>query len=85
MGEIGIDISAQFSKSIPDVPASEVDLVVTLCAEEVCPVFLGRAARPHWGLPDPAAVGGSEGERLEAFRQVRDELRRRLRLLLAPA
>jgi arsenate reductase len=55
-----------------------VDAVVTLCAEEVCPVFLGSALRVHWGLPDPAAASGDEAARLRAFQGVRDELRRRL-------
>jgi arsenate reductase len=41
-------------------------------------VFLGKATRLHWGLPDPAAVSGSDAERLDAFRKVRDELRRRI-------
>ncbi len=79
MAEIGIDIGGQHSKSVDDVPTADVDVVVTLCAEEVCPVFLGAALRAHWGLPDPAAAQGSDEARLESFRRVRDELRRRLR------
>lgn len=78
--EIGIDISGQRSKGVDEIGAS-VDAVVTLCAEEVCPVWLGAAERVHWGLPDPAAVEGPEARRLEAFREVRDELVRRLRVL----
>ena len=58
-----------------------VDAVITLCAEEVCPVLLGKAVRVHWGLPDPAGVTGTEETRLNAFRSVRDELRRRLKVL----
>ncbi len=61
-----------------DVPPGDVDAVVTLCAEEVCPVFLGKALRVHWGLPDPAAAPGTDDEKLKASRDVRDELRRRL-------
>lgn len=76
--EVGIDISAHRSKGVEEIDAS-VDAVVTLCAEEVCPVWLGSAHRVHWGLPDPAAVDG-EG-RLQAFRNVRDELRRRLEMV----
>lgn len=75
--EIGLDIRDQRSKSVEDV-AGPVDVVVTLCAEEVCPVWLGGGVRLHWPLPDPAAVDGSDEARLEAFRRVRDELRRRL-------
>ncbi len=55
-----------------------VDAVVTLCAEEACPVWLGDALRVHWGLPDPAAADGSAQDRLQAFRATRDELARRL-------
>ena len=51
---------------------------ITLCGEEECPVFLGKARRLHWGLPDPAGVGGSDADRADAFRRTRDELRRRL-------
>jgi protein-tyrosine-phosphatase len=76
LDEIGIDISSHHSKLVDDIDADTVDTVITLCAEEVCPAFLGSARRLHWGLPDPAAVEGSG--RLDAFRATRDELRRRL-------
>jgi len=79
--EIGIDISGHRSKHVSDVPATAVDTVITLCDEEECPVFLGDARRVHWGLPDPAAAGGSESERLDAFRRARDELRGRIAVL----
>jgi arsenate reductase len=80
--EIGIDISGQRSKAVAEIPASEVDTVITLCAEEECPVFLGKARRLHWGLPDPVAVVGSEVEILSAFRKIRDELSRRIAAFL---
>ena len=78
LAEIGIDISSHRSKHVDEIPAGQVDVVITLCAEEECPLFLGQAERLHWGLPDPAAVEGSPEQRLEAFRAVRDELSRRL-------
>ncbi|MGW8268136.1 MAG: arsenate reductase/protein-tyrosine-phosphatase family protein [Longimicrobiales bacterium] len=77
LAEIGIDATSQSSKGVDEVEG-EVDAVVTLCAEEVCPAWLGKALRVHWGLPDPAGVTGGEEARLQAFRDVRDELRRRL-------
>lgn len=76
--EIGIDISGHTSKSVADLDASTVDAVITLCAEEVCPVFARPVAKFHWGLPDPVAGG------LPAFRAVRDELKLRLGALFAP-
>ena len=81
--EIDIDISHHRSKGVEEIPAAEVDTVVTLCGEEECPLFLGKATRLHWGLPDPAAVQGSEQDRLNAFRATRDEIRRRLEALFA--
>jgi arsenate reductase len=81
--EINVDISKQWSKSVDDVPTGEIDLVITLCAEEVCPTFPGEPQRLHWPLKDPA---GSEDvpheQRLEAFRKTRDELSGRIRTLL---
>src|SRR5437870_4130533 len=52
--EAGIDISAHRSKSVADLDAASFNTIVTLCAEEVCPVVPGRVARLHWPLPDPA-------------------------------
>ena len=79
--EVGIDISGQRSKSVDEIDAASVAAVVTLCAEEVCPVFLGKALRLHWGLPDPAKATGDDEARLGAFRAVRDELFRRMKLM----
>jgi len=78
--EIGIDISGHRSKELESIDAGSVDAVITLCAEQVCPVFLGNAYRLHWGLPDPADVTGSEEIRRDAYRSVRDELLRRLKV-----
>jgi protein-tyrosine-phosphatase len=64
--EIGIDISDHRSKSVSEIPSSEVDTVITLCGEEECQVFLGKVQRLHWGLSDPAAVTGSDHGKLDA-------------------
>jgi arsenate reductase (thioredoxin) len=80
LSELGIDASRQRSKAMDEVEGP-VDAVVTLCAEEVCPVWLEAAWRVHWGLPDPAAVEGPDDARMDAFRDVRDELVRRLEAL----
>ena len=76
MSELGLDISAQRSKSVDELAGERFDVVVTTCdeAKEACPLFPSAARMLHWGLPDPAAVEGDEPTRLSAFRQVRDEL-----------
>lgn len=76
MAERGIDISAAASKSVDTIDPSGVDTVITLCAEEVCPVWPGPIERLHWPLPDPAAASGPE--RSAKFRATRDEIERRL-------
>lgn len=78
LDEVGIDIRGQRSTNADDVDPATVDVAVTLCAEEVCPAFPGRVRRLHWPMPDPAGAPGSEVERLERFRSVRDEIARRL-------
>ena len=76
LNELGIDISPQRSKGVESIEPAGIDLVITLCAEEVCPVFLGRARRLHWPLPDPAAASGDAAP--QRFREVRDELKKRI-------
>jgi len=78
LSEIGVDISGHRPKTVSEIESEKIDTIITLCAEEECPVFAGRARRLHWSLPDPGAVRGTEGERLAAFRHTRDELRFRL-------
>ena len=84
LAEVGIDISGQRSKSVSGIDAASVDLVVTLCAEEVCPVFPKRVRKLHWPLPDPAAEPSPFPHPLDAFRDVRDELARRIAELEPP-
>ena len=81
--EIDMDISRHASRGLDEVERP-VDAVITLCAEEVCPVWLEDAWRAHWGLPDPAEAVGPEHVKLQAFRVVREELSRRLGVVFAP-
>ena len=76
MAELGIDISHHRSKSIEEFLGQEFDYVVTVCdhAKEACPFFPGAKEYLHASFPDPASVEGTEEERLEAFRRVRDEI-----------
>ena len=78
LDEVGIDAGGQRSKSVDAIAPGSVDVVVTLCAEEVCPAFPAAVRRLHWPLPDPAGAAGSDAERLDRFRAVRDEIARRL-------
>jgi arsenate reductase len=82
--ERGLDISAQRPKKISDVPA-EQDFVITLCdaAAQSCPVLPARRERIHWSIPDPASAGKDPRAQLELFREIRDDLERRLRKWLA--
>ncbi len=84
MREIGIDISGHRSKSVDEFIGQELDLVITVCdnAKESCPVFPGGTQRLHWPFEDPAAVTGSEEQRLAAFRSIRDQIQSRIRLFL---
>ncbi len=81
MQELGIDISGHRSKSVAEFAGQAFDIVLTVCdhARETCPVFPGGVRRVHRGFEDPGNVPGSAGQRLDAFRRVRDELRAWLR------
>jgi two-component system, OmpR family, phosphate regulon sensor histidine kinase PhoR len=85
MKEIGIDISAQQSKSLDEVPLDSADLVVTLCGEaaESCPTLSRPVEHLHWPIPDPALAQGDEEYVLQMFRQVRDEIRTQVQKLLS--
>jgi len=81
MREAGIDITGHRSKHVDEFQEQDFDYVITVCdnARETCPVFFGKAEKLHHDFEDPAAVTGSEGQRLSVFRRVRDELRAYLR------
>jgi arsenate reductase len=83
LAEQGIDASGHASKSVEEIDPASVELVITLCAEEVCPLFLGKAERLHWPLPDPASDDPAlTVDDLRArFRAGRDEIRSRLETL----
>jgi arsenate reductase len=77
MNELGIDISGHRSKHVDEFDRQHFDYVITVCdnAKESCPVFLGSTKRLHQDFEDPAALRGSEEQRLAFFRRVRDEMR----------
>ena len=79
MGELGIDISRQRSKSLDEFEDEKFDFVITLCdqAAKSCPVFLG-GKQIHMGFPDPSGVAGTEEEKLSFFRKLRDQIREKI-------
>lgn len=78
MKEIGIDISAHRSKHLDEFLSEKVETVITVCgnADQACPMFPGQVNRHHWGFDDPAHAEGSDEEKMQVFRRVRDEIRR---------
>ena len=77
MKELGIDISDHRSKHVDEFQGQHFDYVLTVCdnAKESCPVFPSDSKRFHMGFEDPAALQGTEEERLALFRRVRDQIR----------
>ncbi|MHB8879419.1 MAG: arsenate reductase ArsC [Myxococcaceae bacterium] len=80
MKELGIDLATHSSKSVDAIDPATVDTVITLCAEEVCPVFLGKATKLHWPIRDPASSDPtlSREQMLGRFRAARDTIRGKL-------
>jgi arsenate reductase len=80
MRERGIDLNTHASKSVDTIDPSGVAAVVTLCAEEVCPVFLAKAPRLHWPIQDPASSDPSidRDAMLARFRTAADAITARL-------
>lgn len=84
MAQLGIDISAQESKSVERYIGEPFEWVVTVCdsARQTCPVFPGAENSAHWGFDDPAEAAGTEEERLAVFRRVRDEINARVKMFV---
>jgi arsenate reductase len=77
MSELGISLATHHSKSVETIEPAAVSTVITLCAEEICPAFLGTARKLHWPIPDPASTDPSipRAEMLARFRSARDAIR----------
>jgi arsenate reductase len=84
MAEIGIDISHQESKTLDRYLAEPFNVVITVCddANEACPLFVGAKERWHWSFPDPSRAVGSDSDKLEMYRRVRDAIKRRIEVEL---
>lgn len=81
MGEAGVDLSGHRSKTLDGFLDQPWDYVITVCdsANERCPVFPRSARRLHWSFQDPSRASGTEEERLQVFRRIRDEIEARIR------
>jgi arsenate reductase (thioredoxin) len=86
MRELGIDISGHRSKSVDEFTGQRFDYILTVCdnAKESCPISPNQTVTIHHNFEDPAALQGSEEERLMLFRRVRDEIREYLKSLPTP-
>ncbi len=84
MKERGVDMSSAKAKVLTPQDLTEVDVVITLCgdAQEHCPVLPPGVQRRHWPLKDPARVQGTHEEKIQVFRQVRDQIYDRVRKML---
>ena len=84
MREAGVDISGQESTRVTDDMIRRADVVVTVCghADEHCPALPPGVIKIHWPLTDPAKASGSEDEVMLVFRATRDEIRRRVEILI---
>ncbi|MDX1416072.1 MAG: arsenate reductase ArsC [Candidatus Promineifilaceae bacterium] len=78
LAEFGIDISENYSKSTEAFRDQSLDWVITVCddAAENCPLWLGQGNTAHISFPDPAKAVGTDEEKMQVFRQVRDDIRR---------
>ena len=86
LAELGVPVEGLSSKYVDSIDPQPVQLVITLCAEEECPVFLGRAERWDWSMPDPDRKHEelSDEQRLQHFRVARDRIAQRIRAELLP-
>jgi arsenate reductase len=80
MTELGVDITKQESKTLDRYLQEPFDYVITVCdqANASCPIFPGGKHRLHWSLPDPSQAQGTEDEQVAVYRQVRDDIRKRI-------
>jgi arsenate reductase len=81
MEEIGFDLSGQHSKDVGQfLGHAHFGYVITVCAqaESRCPIFPGASIRLHWPFEDPAAFQGTEEQKLNKYREIRDQIRVRI-------
>jgi len=77
--EVDLDISEQYSKSILSIDMDQIDLVIILCEQALCPMISPRIPKVFWTLPDLATIGTDYDTRIEAYRLTRDKLVRKIK------
>lgn len=80
MDEVGIDLTGHTSKTIDTFLDQPWDYVITVCdnANERCPIFPGRTTRIHWSFDDPSQAIGTDEDKLEKFRRIRNKIHAKL-------
>ncbi len=86
MADVGVDLGGHTSKVVDGLVEEPWDYVITVCdaASEACPVFPKKTRRLHWSFADPSQAAGNDDQRLDAFRRVRDQIRRRVAEWIEP-
>jgi len=81
MSEVGLDLAGHNSKTFEQFLTQPWDCVITVCdnANERCPIFPAPTTRLHWSFEDPSAAAGSEEDKLQTFRRIRDEISAKIR------
>lgn len=76
-----LSLEGEYSKHVSEFDGQTFDYVITVCdsAAEECPIFPGAPERIHWSFPDPAAVEGSDAEKLAAFQRTVRDMQMRVR------
>jgi arsenate reductase len=81
LDEVGIDTKGQYAKPLSTyLGKTHFSYLITVCsnAEDRCPMFPGMGKRMHWPFDDPAEFNGNEKEKLEKFRETRDQIETRI-------
>lgn len=85
MEELGYDLKEHYSKELKEfLEKVHFEIVITVCekAEKTCPIIPGVSTRLFWSFEDPAAFEGTEQEKLDKFRQIRDQIHEQIQLWL---
>ncbi|ALG66567.1 arsenate reductase ArsC [Beggiatoa leptomitoformis] len=88
MQEVGIDLSQKTTQTVDAVITAGncFDYAITVCDEtsaERCPIFPAKTQRIHWNFPDPSRFTGTDAEKLQQIREIRDAIKRQVQAFIA--